>query len=555
MFLVLLCSSIVAIELPFPTTIQELDAIVSLSASGTISEPGGTVTLKVLSFQETSEQKISSLRQVLTINGKEILGEIESDDYGNRYAVFEVNEAGSFVYVIEAEIIRTVKAKSMKDFDLTQKISEQEIYNKETKTIESDSATIRTLALNRFRSDSWLETLAEISHWTHNYVTYDTGFYPETYGAIATLESKRGTCDEFATLSAAILRAKGIPTRVVVGPVFSAEAWNFHGWLQVYNPNSGWIAMDSTYGEAGLVDATHIEMGHFPDFTNAADLIIAPTKVSVEISPKEVNVEARDVKQFSGLVALEIRDVEIKANRWNDLNIGVKNHVDSYLILPLEMVLPQGFATDERDKTILLKPLEDTVVFWKTRIDIELEKNQYLEGQYAVFSFHEPAEGKITVLPGEMVAEDKGIAILDLKATIDGSTLKIEFLLDNSGETEANIEIELSNEGRIIERTSETVEQRGRKIVTFAIAQYEKTPYLIKITGDAEYDFTIVPQGEIKSPLENLDEKSIEQTKKILYEVNEFLPEEFLTPGNVVFVIIAVSAIAVMFLLKDLVLK
>ena len=256
----------------------------------------------MLSFPESREQKISSLKQTLEINGQAVEAGTETDSYGNSYAVFELAAAGEFTYSIEAVVHRGVAPKYLQDFNLGSGISEQGQYLNATKYIQSDSATIRTLALNRFQSSSWLETVADVADWTHNYITYDISYYPETYSAIETLESRRGTCDEFAALSAAILRAKGIPTRIIVGPVFSAEQWNFHGWLEAYNPSSGWIAVDSTYGEAGIVDATHIEMGRFPDFSDAADTINAPATASVEMGPKTIEVELIDSNLFSGLL-------------------------------------------------------------------------------------------------------------------------------------------------------------------------------------------------------------------------------------------------------------
>ncbi len=542
-------------ELPFPTSVQEIDARIVLSASGTISgKPIGTVRLKVLTFQETPEQKIVSLSQVLEINGKTIEAKAEADSYGNKYAVFEVNETGEFTYTIEAEIHKRVMPKYMLDFDLSDEIEDYGQYKSATAKIESNKSAIRTLALNRFDSNSWLETVAGIAHWTHNYVTYDVGYFPETYSAIETLENRRGTCDEFATLSAALLRAKGIPTRVVVGPVFSAAEWNFHGWADAYNPNSGWIAIDSTYGEAGIVDATHIKMGHFPDFIDAADISIAPAGMDVQLSQnKLVEVEIIGYEQFSKVISLEAENTELYAKTWQDLNIIIKNMVNSHLIAPIGIALPLGFKVEERDKVVLLKPLESREISWQVMVNKELQKNQYLEGTYAIVSLHPAIERTVRVLPSKLLESAAQIEVLDLYATIEGNALKINISLENKGMEAAEVEIILESKDKETERISETIGGLTKREIAISVENYSKKPYTVLVKGDGtSYSAEIIPEKEIV--VSGNGEKKVEDTA-VEHAGSQIQAGEILNVQTLVLVAIIFSIIAIMFLLKDLVLK
>jgi transglutaminase-like putative cysteine protease len=74
--------------------------------------------------------------------------------------------------------------------------------------------------------------------------------------------SKEGYCEQFATAMAMLLRAAGIPSRVVTG--FLSGEWNrfgnylivrqidAHSWVETYLPGAGWVLFDPT-PQAGTI--------------------------------------------------------------------------------------------------------------------------------------------------------------------------------------------------------------------------------------------------------------------------------------------------------------
>ena len=52
-----------------------------------------------------------------------------------------------------------------------------------------------------------------------------------------TLETGKGICFDYASLMAALLRAQGVPTKLVVG--YSGQA--YHAWISVYTKETGWV--------------------------------------------------------------------------------------------------------------------------------------------------------------------------------------------------------------------------------------------------------------------------------------------------------------------------
>lgn len=73
-------------------------------------------------------------------------------------------------------------------------------------------------------------------------------------------QNLEGDCTEHAVLLAAMLRAKGIPSRIVVGLVYADRLFAFggHMWTEA-NLNDQWIPLDATLGMNGI-GAAHIKL-------------------------------------------------------------------------------------------------------------------------------------------------------------------------------------------------------------------------------------------------------------------------------------------------------
>lgn len=81
--------------------------------------------------------------------------------------------------------------------------------------------------------------------------------------ALEALEKGQGDCNEHATLFTALARAAGVPTRIVVGLVYSDSFYGggqtgfyYHAWVEVFTGHE-WVSMDPTWNQAP-VDVTHI---------------------------------------------------------------------------------------------------------------------------------------------------------------------------------------------------------------------------------------------------------------------------------------------------------
>ncbi len=89
------------------------------------------------------------------------------------------------------------------------------------------------------------EVVRRLSDFVYKHVQkkgLDRGYAP----AIATLESRAGDCTEHSVLMSALLRASGIPTRLVDGVVVDGENAGYHEWVEV-DLGAGFVAVDPTF--------------------------------------------------------------------------------------------------------------------------------------------------------------------------------------------------------------------------------------------------------------------------------------------------------------------
>jgi transglutaminase-like putative cysteine protease len=93
------------------------------------------------------------------------------------------------------------------------------------------------------------------------------------WGAQATFGLMGADCTEYASLVIALSRASKIPARYYEGLLYLREseedaqiAQTEHAWLDVYLPETGWVAMDPTLGRSPAdreVHFAHYTPNHF----------------------------------------------------------------------------------------------------------------------------------------------------------------------------------------------------------------------------------------------------------------------------------------------------
>jgi hypothetical protein len=112
----------------------------------------------------------------------------------------------------------------------------------------------------------------------------------ETLTGPEVLQKGRGKCSEYSILFASLARAAGIPTRIVLGELYSSGTWLGHMWNEVWLGE--WTAVDAAAGMFASGPA-HLKFIDSPTVTGTQGLRWKLTdNLSIEILDFEEETEA-----------------------------------------------------------------------------------------------------------------------------------------------------------------------------------------------------------------------------------------------------------------------
>ncbi|HOM03702.1 MAG TPA: transglutaminase-like domain-containing protein [Acetivibrio sp.] len=101
------------------------------------------------------------------------------------------------------------------------------------------------------------EKAQKIYNWVVKNIKYDyekylkqvNKNYDNIYGAVNTLETKKGVCYDYSALVAALGRASGLQVKMVKGNFIGSYGNELHAWNEIYiSEEKRWINVDSTFG-------------------------------------------------------------------------------------------------------------------------------------------------------------------------------------------------------------------------------------------------------------------------------------------------------------------
>lgn len=171
--------------------------------------------------------------------------------------------AGNGAYVLVAfEEISDGQYASLLSYSLSVELENEFlpfIYPNQFVDFEPDDSAIQLAAELSTGAATDLDALSAIYEYVTTHVSYDdekaatveAGYLPNIED---TLQTGKGICFDYASLTAAMLRSLGIPTRLDIG--YSGEIR--HAWVDVYIESMGWVerAVEFNGEEWKLIDPT-----------------------------------------------------------------------------------------------------------------------------------------------------------------------------------------------------------------------------------------------------------------------------------------------------------
>jgi transglutaminase-like putative cysteine protease len=148
--------------------------------------------------------------------------------------------------------------------------------------------------------------LSGMTHGIRKAFTYRKRHEHGTQHPLDTLQTRSGTCRDYALFMIEALRQLGIAARFVSGYIFipgdRARGYvgggSTHAWVQVYLPSAGWIEFDPTNGIVGTRDLVRVAVARDPrqaiplhgTYLGSADAFVG-MEVSINVvSSGEINV-------------------------------------------------------------------------------------------------------------------------------------------------------------------------------------------------------------------------------------------------------------------------
>jgi transglutaminase-like putative cysteine protease len=116
------------------------------------------------------------------------------------------------------------------------------------------------------------DILSGMTHGIRDAFTYRKRHEQGTQHPLDTLQTKSGTCRDYALFMIEALRRLGMAARFVSGYLFipgdRAHGYvgggSTHAWVQVYLPSAGWIEFDPTNGIVGTRDLVRVAVARDP---------------------------------------------------------------------------------------------------------------------------------------------------------------------------------------------------------------------------------------------------------------------------------------------------
>ncbi len=231
----------------------------------TVDPAPGTQKL-ILSFvipetfsSPTYNQNISDFE--ITFSLQPSTREESTDERGNKILRVSWNRPNQSVQSIIQMVARNRTAlqalQTNAPFPLTSLTPEQKVYLGSSKQVPANNAEIIAIARKLTQaSNTEFDAVQQILTYVVDHLQYV--LVPQSYDAMYSLRTGKGNCQNYSHLAAALMRAVGIPSRIVNGITLKEPydvrlpngtltlrmAQGRHSWIEVYFPDLGWVPFD-----------------------------------------------------------------------------------------------------------------------------------------------------------------------------------------------------------------------------------------------------------------------------------------------------------------------
>ncbi|MFA7061968.1 MAG: transglutaminase domain-containing protein, partial [Pedobacter sp.] len=212
-----------------------------------------------------------------------------TDTFGNRYRKLSwqnlKRDAHTTIYYTTTITASLAPRISSAPFPIHTIPEPEKVFLKGTKLVQSEARQVKELA-SELTADATTEhqAITAILSYVADAITYQ--YSPRQHDALYGLTTGTGNCQNFSHLALALLRASGIPARIVVGQTLK-DKWKIpldekgsslvqamgeglHAWIEVFYTDQGWLPCDPMQSRL-FTSTRHIKLAHGLDADDMKD--------------------------------------------------------------------------------------------------------------------------------------------------------------------------------------------------------------------------------------------------------------------------------------------
>ncbi len=225
----------------------------------------------------------------IELDGRAVEPTVISAEHGGRLHQFRGVAPGRLTVRYDATVAGEAPAATVSDEEWYQ-------YIRPSRYCESDR--IGPMARDEFSGLEGRDLLAGVSSWVGEHIAYVPGSSRPIDGAVSTVLARSGVCRDFAHLTVALLRANGVPARVVAVYAPGLDPMDFHAVVEA-RIEGAWFVVDPT------CLAPRASMVRIATGADAADTAFLTTVAgSVELVDMEITAVAEPTLPDDDVAAL-----------------------------------------------------------------------------------------------------------------------------------------------------------------------------------------------------------------------------------------------------------
>lgn len=343
------------------------------------------------------------------------------------------------------------------------------------------------------------ERIALLAEWVHNYVKYDENCaggsleecVKKSFSDEWVLENRVGVCDEYSHLLIGMLRSLNIPARFVAGIVYSGKDWAPHAWVEALIKGR-WVPLDPTYGEAGMLDAGHLQFALGRDNSDISESYTEG--LSITSNPPEVYLlDYSSFPDFFGLSA-SVDNRTVGPLSIHNFSVTVRNKVNETVFIPLYLDVPKippGLAVNitrgYEDRVEYLPPGEEKEVSWSLLFPKAMEDNYVYNFTLTASSLSKEASESVEGRKDYSSGKVSGVAVIDVHGIQSGNSLTVQATVKNQGNSLEDASVLSSFEG-VNQTASITLNAGEEKTVGFqyppSAEEFERGRIIVSAGGE-----------------------------------------------------------------------